>query len=302
MDPKKLAVVGLGVVVGFSAATLLNRPRKRNLRSRERDSGWPVSLAHRGASAWAPENTLEAYRLAVESGAGGLELDVHMTRDGEIVVMHDDDVRRCTDGAGPIREKSLEEIKTLDAGYSFSGDGGRTFPYRGQGLRIPTLEEVFQQFPDTPVNLDIKEDQAGIEEAVLEVVEQNGAEDRTFVASQENRIIRRFRKLSGDRLPTSSSQFEVGVFIALSRLGLERLLRPAYAALQVPTSHRGIEIVTSRFIAAAHNLGVRVDVWTIDEPEEAHRLLDLGVDVIMTNRPEVLIGALEQRNEEMPSD
>lgn len=299
MNPKKLATVGLGVLVGASAAALLHRPRK--LQRLWRDVDWPVSLAHRGASAGAPENTLEAYRLAVESGVGGLELDVHMTRDGEIVVMHDDDVCRCTDGAGPIREKSLHEIKALDAGHQFSPDEGRTFPYRGQGLRIPTLKEVFQQFPSTPVNLDIKEDQAGIEEAVLEIIEQNGAAHRTFVASQDHRVIQRFRKLSGGKLPTSSSQFEVGIFLALSRIRLEHLLRPAYAALQVPTSHRGIELVTSRFIAAAHNLGVRVDVWTVDDPDEMHRLLDLGVDVIMTNRPDVLTDVLGKRNEEIPS-
>lgn len=295
MDPKKVAAIGLGVLVGF-----LTKISLRSSQKVERNTGWPVGLAHRGASARAPENTLEAYRLAVESGIGGLELDVHMTRDGGIVVMHDDDVGRCTDGAGLIREKSLDEVKSLDAGYRFSRDGGRTFPYRGQGLQIPTLDEVFQQFPDTPINLDIKEDQAGIEEAVLQIIERNNAEGRIFVASQDQRVIRRFRKLSGGRIPTSSSQFEVGVFLALSRLGLERLLRPAYAALQVPTSYRGIEIVTPRFVEAAHNLRVRVDVWTVDDPEEMKRLLDLGVDVIMANRPEVLVEVLEQRNETRP--
>lgn len=295
MDPKKVAAIGLGVLVGF-----LTKISLRSSQKVERNTGWPVGLAHRGASARAPENTLEAYRLAVESGIGGLELDVHMTRDGGIVVMHDDDVGRCTDGAGLIREKSLDEVKSLDAGYRFSRDGGRTFPYRGQGLQIPTLEEVFQQFPETPINLDIKEDQAGIEEAVLQIIERNNAEGRIFVASQDQRVIRRFRKLSGGRIPTSSSQFEVGVFLALSRLGLERLLRPAYAALQVPTSYRGIEIVTPRFVEAAHDLGVRVDVWTVDDPEEMKRLLDLGVDVIMANRPEVLVEVLEQRNETRP--
>ena len=255
-----------------------------------------MSLAHRGASAYAPENTLEAYRLAVESGTGGLELDVHMTRDGQVVVMHDDDVDRLTDGAGPIREKTLNELENLDVGYRFSPDGGSTFPYRGSGLKIPTLQEVLQQFPNIPINLDIKEDQPGFEEAVLRIIQKHGAEDRTFVASQKYRVARRFRRLSGGAVPTSSSQLEVAIFLVASRLRLERLLRPSYAALQVPPNHRGVALVTPRFISAAHNLGVRVDVWTIDDPEEAHRLLDLGVDVVMTNRPEVLTEVLEQRN------
>ena len=290
MDTKKISSVALVVVTGLLAVALLRRPQRR-----ERDTGWPVSLAHRGASAYAPENTLEAYRLAVEAGVGGLELDVHMTRDGEIVVMHDDDVDRLTDGTGLVREKSLQELKSLDAGYRFSQDGGNTFPYRGAGLRVPKLEEVFQQFPDTPINLDIKEDQTGAKEAVLRTIAENDVEDRTFVASQKHRVIKGFRKLSGGSVSTSTSQFEVGVFLALSRLRLERLLRPGYAALQVPTSYRGVEIVTPRFVEAAHNLGVRVDVWTIDDPEEVHRLLDLGVDVVMTNRPGMLTDILDQR-------
>lgn len=293
MGSKKIAsfaVAAVAVAAGFLISARLRRAAFGGS-----NVEWPKNLAHRGASAHAPENTLEAYRMAVESGAGGIELDMHMTRDGQIVVMHDDDVDRLTDGAGPVREKSLQELENLDVGYHFSPDGGASFPYRGSGLKIPTLQEVLQQFPDTPINLDIKEDQAGFEEAVLRIVQENGAEGRTFVASQKYRVVRRFRKLSRGAVPTSSSQPEIAIFLLLSRLRLERLLRPSYVALQVPTSYRGAELVTPRFISAAHNLGVRVDIWTIDDPEEVHRLLDLGVDVIMTNRPEVLAEVLEQR-------
>ncbi len=289
---KRLFLIVLAGAAAFLAVVALRR--RGSLRKR---TDWPVNLAHRGSSIETPENTLEAYRLAVESGAGGLELDVHMTQDGGLVVMHDDKVDRCTDGAGPLREKSLQETKALDAGYNFSQDGGATFPYRGQEFRIPRLEEVFQQFPNTPVNLDIKENQAGFEKAVLRKIEESGAEDRTFVASQKHRVVRRFRKLSGGKVLTSSSQLEVGIFLLLSRLYLERLLRPAYAALQVPTRYRGIELVTPRFVSAAHNLGVRVDVWTIDDSDEMRRVLDLGVDVVMTNRPQVLADVLKHRRE-----
>lgn len=291
MDLKKTVAFAVAIGAGFVVSSSLVRPKPR-----DRHLDWPVSLAHRGASAHAPENTLEAYRMAVESGIGGLELDVHMTQDGYVVVMHDEDVDRLTDGAGRIREKSLAEIESLDAGYLYSPDGGITFPYRGKGLKIPRLEEVFQQFPEIPINLDIKEDQGGFEKAVLRTIQENGAEDRTFVASQKHRVIKRFRELSGGKIATSSSQFEIALFLVLSRLGLERLLKPEFVALQVPPKYRGIEVVTPRFISAAGNRGVRVDVWTIDDPEESHQLLDLGVDVIMTNRPEVLTEVLKQRN------
>ena len=163
-------------------------------------------------------------------------------------------------------------------------------------MSLPTLEEVYREFPATMVNVEIKEDLPGIEGAVLRIIEEAGAEDRTLVASQRHRLNKRFRKVSGGKIASSASQFEIGLFYLLSRVRLERLLKPAYAAIQIPEHHFGIKLLTPRFLAAAHDRGVRVDVWTIDEPEEMSRLLDLGVDVIMTNRPKVLSGVLEQRS------
>ncbi|QYJ15139.1 Glycerophosphodiester phosphodiesterase [Rubrobacter xylanophilus DSM 9941] len=249
---------------------------------------WPVNFAHRGASARAPENTLEAFRLGLEAGAGGLEMDLHMTRDGEIVVIHDDTVDRTTDGSGVVRGMSLRELRRLDAGYRFSPDGGRSYPYRGKGLRVPTLREVYEAFPHAAVNVEIKEPVPGIEERVLRVMEEAGGWGRTLVAAFDHGIVRRFRKVCGEEVPTSASRTEVAAFYALVRLGMWRFARPAYAALQVPVRRRGIEIITPAFVAAAHALGVRVDAWTINEPEEMRRLLGLGVDVVMTDRPEEL--------------
>lgn len=287
---KNLLSFSMAAITGFLAALAL-RVRKA-LRTQ---TGWPVNLAHRGSSASVPENTLEAFQLAIEEGAGGLELDVHMSRDGNIVVIHDEVVDRTTNGHGLVRDKLFSEIKALDAGYRFSYGGDSGFPYRGRGLGVPTLEEVYRQFPGVTMNVDIKEDAPGIEEAVLRVVEKAGAEGRTLVASQKHRRNKRFRRVSKGKIPTSASKFEIGLFYLFSRLWIERLLRPSYAAIQVPTSHLGIEILTPRFVAAAHDRGLRVDVWTVDEPDEMDRLLDLGVDVIMTNRPRVLAGVLKER-------
>lgn len=257
--------------------------------------GWPVNLAHRGASASAPENTLEAFRLAVEVGAGGLELDVHLTSDGHLVVIHDPTLARTTDRIGTVAGMTLDELREPDAGYNFSPDGDNTHPYRGLGVRIPTLDEVLQEFPGVVLNIDMKAEQPGIEAAVLKSLREAGAEGRALVVSSRIGSVRRFRRLSGGRISTGASRSETGIFLLLSNLRLERLLRPAYDALQVPLSHRGLPIVTRRFIEAAHASNVRVDAWTINESGEMRRLLDLGVDVIMSDRPGTLAEVLGQR-------
>ena len=231
---------------------------------------------------------MEAFRLAAASGAGGLETDVHMTRDGSVVAIHDDTVDRTTDGAGLVRGMTLAEVKGLDAGSRFTPDGGATYPYRGRGVRVPEIGEVFREFPNHVVNIEMKEEQPGVEAALLRVIEEEGAQDRALVVSGKARPVRRFRKLCGGRVRTGASAQEIATFFYLSRLRLTGLFRPPYHALQVPVEYRGTPLVTPRFVEAAHRLGVRVDVWTIDDPGEMRRLLDLGADAIMTNRPEVL--------------
>lgn len=290
MSKKWILAVVLASVVGLLAAATF---RKVEARAVQRE--WPANFAHRGASIRAPENTLEAFRRAIKDGAGGLELDVHMTRDGRVVVMHDDTVDRTTDGSGAVRDMTLDEIRALDAGYRFSPDGGLTRPYRGRGAGVPTLAEVYRNFPDARVNIDIKEDQPGVEEAVARVIEDAAAEDRTIVASGIDRVIKRFRVVTGAKIPTAASRREIEWFLLFSRLRLESLLRPEYVALQVPAQYRGITIVTPRFLAAARNRGVWVDVWTINDPSEMRRLLDLGADAIMTKRPEELAKILDER-------
>jgi glycerophosphoryl diester phosphodiesterase len=283
-----LAVAGVGLTL--AAVVLRKKGEARTIRG-----DWPLNVAHRGASARAPENTLEAFRLAVEAGAGGLELDVHMSSDGEVVVIHDATVDRTTDGSGAVAGMTLGELRALDAGYRFSPDGGRTHPYRGRGVGIPTLAEVYEEFPATYTNIEIKEARRGVEEAVMWVIRGAGAEERTLVVSNRHGVVRRFRRLCGEGIPTGASRREIRDFFLLSTLRLERSLRLPYEALQVPLDYRGIPLVTPRFLEAAHSRGVRVDVWTINDAGQMRRLLDLGADAIMTDRPEALSGVLEGR-------
>ena len=280
-----ISLVGLACFV----ALILRKGKTRTVRGQ-----WPVNLAHRGASALAPENTIDAFRLAVEAGAGGLELDVHMTRDRQIVVIHDATVDRTTNGSGAVSEMTLDELRGFDAGHNFSPDGGPTRPYRGRGVRVPTFGEVLEEFPGVPVNIEIKAGTPGIEEMVLGVLREADALGRALVVSTPHAIVKRFRKASGGHVSTGASRWEIGVFYFASRLLLGRMIRPAYDALQVPPRHRGIPVVTPRFIRAAHARGVRVDAWTINQADEMRRLLDLGVDVIMTDRPGTLAEVLQR--------
>lgn len=260
------------------------------------DKHWPTNFAHRGASAVAPENTLAAFDSAVAAGAGGLELDVHMTRDGHVVVIHDATVDRTTDGSGAVRDMTLAELRRLDAGYRYYQDGG--YPYRDRRLRVPTLEEVLRRFPQVYVNIEIKEEQPGIEQSVLYAIEDARAADRVLVVSRNDGVIERFRETSGGRILTGASKREIRIFYLLSRVHLEGMLDPPYDALQVPVDYQGIRLVTPRFLAAGHSQGVRVDVWTVDNPGEMRRLLDLGVDGVMTDRPKTLANIIDERRED----
>ena len=247
-------------------------------------AGWPVNVGHRGAPVRLPENSLAAFRAALEAGAGGIELDVRITRDGHPVVMHDATVDRTTDGFGTVAGMTLEAVRRLGV--------------VGSGEAVPTLREVFEEFPGASVNIDIKDWYLpGAEKVVLNVLRETGVADRVLIASAEHRVLRRFRRASGGEFDTGASRREIAVFYALSRLRLQRLIRPAYAALQVPVVYGPLRILTPRFVRAAHSMGVRVDVWTINEADQMREVLDLGADTIMTDRPEELAGVLGGRRE-----
>jgi glycerophosphoryl diester phosphodiesterase len=282
----------IGALAGVLAGLFLSRRGAQDyLTPTPKD--WPVNFAHRGGADIAPENTLEGFREGLRVGGGVLELDVHTTADGHVVVMHDPAVDRTTEGTGAVREMTLAEIKRLDAGYQFTRDGGGTFPYRGQGIRVPTLEEVYDEFAEVPINVEIKGERPGIEQAVWRIIEAAGAGERTLVVSESTPTIRRFRGASGGRVATASSSVELITFYLLTRLGLGGLFKPRYQALQGPETYHGLRIVTPGFIRAAHARGLRVDVWTIDTEADMRRLLGYGVDGIMTDRPDVLAKLLE---------
>jgi glycerophosphoryl diester phosphodiesterase len=249
----------------------------------------PVNIAHRGGRYLAPENTLIGFQEGLlRAGVDVLEFDVHLTADGHLVVIHDDEVDRTTDGTGLVREMTLREIKSLDAAYDFPDEDSKTHPYRDQGITVPTLEEVYQQFPETPVNIEIKEEQPGIEKALWLEIKEAKAKHRTLVVSGKMSVISRFRKVSGEQVTTGASIREMVAFLLWSHVHPNWPLCPSYDALQVPK-----EIVTSGFVQAAQRSDLRVDVWTVNTEQGMRRLLGYGVDGLMTDRPDLLNRVLQ---------
>jgi glycerophosphoryl diester phosphodiesterase len=244
------------------------------------DGPRPRVFGHRGASGEAPENTLASFAAAIEAGADRLELDVHRTADGEIVVFHDETLDRTTDGRGPIAAITWADLCRLDAAYRFGADGA--YPMRGKGVRVPRLAEVLEAFPEVPLNIEIKPDDLRAVTGTLAVLDRFGARPWTLLAAEDAARIARIRAAAPDVL-TSFSAEEVAEFLASAD---EPGYRPPPAvALQVPPLFWGVPVVTAESVARAHALGLEVHVWTINEEAEMERLLALGVDALMSDFP-----------------
>lgn len=255
----------------------------------------PLFFAHRGGSLLAPENTLPAFDRGVSLGADALELDIQVTRDGELVVIHDPLVDRTTNATGSVAGYTFDELRALDAGYHFTPDGGQSFPYRGQGITIPTLREVYERYPDKRINIDLKANDPERGHKLWQLIQEQQAEDRTMIGSFEHAPMLRFRRLTGGRVGTSATRREIATFLAAAACRSTSWLRPAYDALQVPETHRGLRIVSPLTIGAAHRLGLDVHVWTIDDRATMERLLAWGVDGLMTDRPDILAEVVAKR-------
>lgn len=251
----------------------------------------PLVIAHQGGEQLRPSNTMAAFTHAVELGVDVLEMDIHSTRDGVLVVMHDDTVDRTTDGNGRIQDLTLTEIKQLDAGYYWTDDEGQTYPFRGQGITVPTLEEVFAAFPDMPMNIEIKQSDPSIVATFCALLDQYDMRDQVLIPSFHPETMVEFReKCPG--VATSMTEPEIRRFFVLNTLHLGRLFNPPGEAFQVPEYSGDLHVVTGRFVAGARERNIDVHVWTVNDPADMARLIDLGVDGIITDRPDLLLEVL----------
>lgn len=248
----------------------------------------PAHVSHRGGAKVEPENTLTAFRQAVERfRTDVLELDVHLTRDGVLVVHHDETVDRCTDGSGPIASFSLSELQRLDAGHRFTLDDGATFPRRGQAIRVPTLREVLQAFPSTRVNLEVKADVPGIETVLASELRALGAVSRMCLGSESDAIAARLC----EALPEACHFFPrdaLTAFVIGALNGDEAPPDARFHVADMPAEYEGMPLITPDFLRIAHANGIAVLVWTIDDEAQMRELAAAGVDGVMTDRPDVL--------------
>lgn len=231
---------------------------------------------------------MHAFSEAVGLGFGWIETDLHLTADGVLVCLHDDTLDRTTDGSGPVWEHTFTEVSALDAGYRHRVADDR--PFRGQGIRVPAFEELVGAHPDVRFVVDLKQD--GLEAPLAALIERADLWDRLIVGSFSDDRLAEFRRLTGDRVATSAGPRDV-----LRAWGASWFTSPPRVAdaLQIPRSYRLLPIVTGHTVSAFHDAGMDVHVWTVNDPVTMATLLDWGVDGIISDRPDVLRGVLENR-------
>ncbi len=252
---------------------------------------YPLVIAHQGGDEVWPGETLYAYKQATDLGVDILEGDLHITADGALILMHDETVDRTTNGSGLIEEMTLAELKQLDAAYRWTPDNGATYPYRGQGITVATLEEVFQTFPAYPVNLEIKKTERSMAQPLCDLLREYDMQEKALIASFHDERMAEFRDICPE-VATSGSKGEVTKFVILNYAFLGGLYSPNEYAHQVPERDSGILIVRPGFISGAKRRNMQVHVWTPNTAEELQHFIDLGVNGIITDRPDLLMELL----------
>lgn len=252
----------------------------------------PLVLAHRGGSAIGPENTLLALERGRAAGADGFEIDVRLSSDGDLVVIHDPTLDRTTNARGSVGSMTTAELGRVDAAHWFNPEQG--YPLRGRGIGVPRLADALDRFPDCVFIVELKEGNRDAAHRVVEIVRAAGAIDRVMVGSFHRGALQHVRRLE-PALPTGAATNETRLALYKSRLRLP-LGRTPYRAFQVPEAFGSTRIISPQFIRTAHAAGVPVQVWTVDDEQDMRRLLEWGVDALITDRPGVALQVVRDGN------
>lgn len=256
-------------------------------------------FAHRGGAHLRPENTFEAFDHAVAIGVDVLEIDLRVTRDGEFVVIHDSTVDRTTNGSGRVEDKSVAELKSLDAGYGFTSDSGKTFPFRGKGLTIPTLNEALERYKGRNINIEVKSTTGENAPRLCSALRGRIDTKRIVIASASGDFLYAFREACPE-FTTSATFTEVLDFLARYKLGVDSSYSPSMRFLQIPVGLRFLTVLDRGFAAAAKSKGLGIHVWTINDEDEMRRLIRLGVDGIVTDKPDLLVRVIAEEDATRP--
>lgn len=246
----------------------------------------PRVFAHRGGCALGPENTLEGFDRGLAQGADGLELDVHLSADGEVIVCHDETLDRTTDATGPVAARRASDLARVDAGFWYRDADGQ-YPCRDGGIGIPTLRSVLDRYPDVPVIVEMKVNTPEMGRATASVVDAASAADRVCAAGSGGRAVAAARRALPE-MATSASRWDVRLALYRSWAGWP-VRHVAYGGYQVPETAGLTRLLSPRFVRHAHAAGLEVQAWTIDAEADIVRLLDWGVDALITDRPDVAV-------------
>lgn len=248
-------------------------------------------IAHRGGAIEAPENTLFAFEHAVSiSPKVILELDVHYTSDRQIVIFHDDTLERTSDGTGLIKNKTLEEVRKLDAAHNFKDEAG-AFSMRGKGIRIPTIIELFDKYPDTRMIIEIKPNERDLAKDLFDLVKKYNRLDKTIIGSEHSRLVQYLRSLDENVL-TTAGRDEVLRTLMLLNIKLESLDSMKADAYCIPESSSGIPVLSQALLGEISKRHKKAYIWTINETEDMKRLIKEKVHGIITDRPKALSSLL----------
>ncbi len=252
---KIISTVVLMVVLA-TAALVVSTPIKRAPPHPFFSSANPLVIAHRGGRGLWPESTIFAFQRALDLGVDVLEMDVHVSADGEVVVIHDPEVDRTTEGKGLVHELSLQQIQTLDAGYKWTDDSRASFPFRGKGIRIPSLRQVFQSLPEAKFNIEIKPSSDEAATSLCDTIREYGRENDVLVASFRQTVIDAFRTACPE-VATVAPMNETRAFYFLNVFRMSSLYEPRGQAFQVPENLGRLDIVTPHFVEKSHQHRVR---------------------------------------------
>jgi glycerophosphoryl diester phosphodiesterase len=258
----------------------------------------PLVIAHQGGELLAPSNTIAAFKQAVDLGVDVLEFDIHITKDGHLVTIHDPTVDRTTNGTGKVEDLTLEELQKLDAGYFFEDLNGE-FSYRDKGVYIPSLEEVFHSFPNMRMVIEIKDDNPAeripeISDKLWTLIQKYQKQDEVVVASFDQEIVNQFREKSDGMVALSAGRDEIKKFILFKKLFLANLYQPKADVFQIPTEESIFNLAKPSIMEEADRRNVSIQYWTIDDKATMKSLIEDGADGIITNRPDLMMELLEE--------